>query len=124
MTTEITYFNNAPLFCRPRLPLLLTCLETATDEILAAHGRHLKVWVTTGPGCLSRAYVEALARGDAPRTLIIDDWFNWSEVVKCAYKDTWRHWLHHDDGRPWWVGIPVRATLRAWARAVLHRSTP
>jgi mannosyltransferase OCH1-like enzyme len=98
MTTGLTYLNNAPLFCVPRVPLLLRCLERATDTVLSARRQRLKVWVSTGPGNLLRVFADAVLRADAqPRTLILDDCDRFSRVAFCEYKLTGRYWIHHDE---------------------------
>jgi hypothetical protein len=93
----LIYFNNAPLLCSPGLPLLLECLDWAADELLAARGRPLKIWVTTGPGNLSRSFAQRVVNaGELPRTLILDDWGSYSEIRFCSYKYGSRYWLTHD----------------------------
>lgn len=93
----LTYINNAPIMCQSGLPLMLECLDSAVEAILAAHGRRLKVWVTTGPGNLSRAIAQHILNAERlPRILILDDWATYAEVVFCEYKYGARYWLTHD----------------------------
>jgi mannosyltransferase OCH1-like enzyme len=109
------YFNNAPLLCRPELPILRECLDWATTMISAAHGQPLKIWVTTGPGNLSRIFARRILEDPAslPRTFILDDWAAYSEIRFCAYKYGSRYWLTHDrflEGR----ANGLRHLLRLW----------
>jgi hypothetical protein len=108
-TNKLTCFNNAPLFCVAGLSLTRDCLDWATDQVLSANGRHLHVWVTTGPGNISRMFAQrVIDRSELPSTLVLDDWTRLSQPTACEYKLGRRHWRMHDD-RFGWEGFKIRA---------------
>jgi Glycosyltransferase sugar-binding region containing DXD motif len=96
---RFTYFANAPIFCAAGLPLLKECLDAATDRLLTSRWSRPKVWVTTGPGNLSRVFAQRVVLDGAHpmRVRVIDDWPRYSAMIHCEYKKTSRYWMFHDE---------------------------
>jgi hypothetical protein len=101
--------------------LLAESLDWATEQLETAGGKRLKVWVTTGPGNLSRVLAQHILdeRPDLPLIRVVD-WPSFAQIHFCEYKFGSRYWLAHDErgwkGLKMRVGFRVRRTRRRFGR--------
>jgi len=93
------YFNNAPILCSPRNPIVYLALVRATSLLLSGRAQTLSIHDSTGPTTLSLAVVIHFlicgASGRKPVDVMSIDWDLYARVGtqdELAYKRDGRDW--------------------------------
>jgi tetratricopeptide (TPR) repeat protein len=97
-----TIANNL-IAAAPRHPVVLRALDLATAAINRGDGD--TIWLSTGPGLMTRAFAQSLAEGArwTRRALVLELFeAQWLVEIHCpaAYKQTDRHWSRQTSGVP------------------------